>query len=432
MHHKLINILSKILRYNGIWPVESTTAISFKLLNLILRFFNFCIFVFLTSIIMADAIANHSDLSLITDNLCFLIGCFETMSKAFKFYTEYNNIIKLINDIYEPIDKLKTINNVEIMTRVNKLSRFECRQFYILCGVVALLISARVFGADRANREFPVRAIFPFDKSKSPNYQLIFILISYGVAFIDVSLFTLDLMIVVIMRYLTLQLEILISNYKHCRVGLIRNIARNIPSNGSETVESFYEIATVTDNDDDDNGDDGIKNFVIFEIHRKDINNINTFDWRLKQCIKHHQKIVQMMVVLNDCFSFCVIVQIMTSTILICLNGFQILLGNDDRHLLVRRIIAINAVLLQLFFWCWYGNKMSTVADSLTYNQWMCGWESEFKRGVSNSVTTSMILSLRSLELRAIGLVPLSLQTFVSAIKKSYSVLILLLTVVED
>lgn len=98
-------------RYNGIWPVESATTISFKLLNLILRFINFFIFVFLTSIIMADAIANHSDLSLITDNLCFLIGCFETMSKAFKFYTEYNNIIKLINDIYEPIDKLKKVNS---------------------------------------------------------------------------------------------------------------------------------------------------------------------------------------------------------------------------------------------------------------------------------------------------------------------------------
>lgn len=212
------------------------------------------------------------------------------------------------------------------MTRVNELSRFECRQFYILSGIVVLLISARVFGADRANREFPVRAIFPFDGKKSPNYLLIYILISYGVAFIDVSLFTLDLMIVVIMRYLTFQLEILISNYKHCHVRSTRNIARNILPNGLETVERFNEIATVNDYDDDDNGDDEIKNFVIFEIHQKDINNINTFDWRLKQCIKHHQKIVQMLVVLNDCFSFCVIVQILTSTILICLNGFQILL----------------------------------------------------------------------------------------------------------
>lgn len=42
--------------------------------------------------------------------------------------------------------------------------------------------------------------------------------------------------------------------------------------------------------------------------------------------------------------------------------------ANDDTHLFLRRIIAVFAVLLQLFFWCWYGNNMSTVVSFISIN----------------------------------------------------------------
>ncbi|CAD6210967.1 GSCOCT00010941001.3-RA-CDS, partial [Cotesia congregata] len=419
-----------VFRCSGYWPMISSAKTIFKILNYLLRIFNLTIFLFLTSIIIGDAISNFDDLSLITDNLCFLIGCFEVASKAFKFTTEYKNIMLLIKDIYEPFDMLKTMDNLEVMTQINSLARFEIKQASILIGLVTLLVIARIFGADRTAKQFPVRAYFPFDSSTSPRYQLLYLAVSYGVIFIDFSLFAFDMVIVVIMRYLTFHLKILLANYRHCHVKPIETTDDNLSSDLK--VIGKYDAITHANNEDDDDQKEDIENFVFFKLNNEDVNKINTFDWRLKQCIMHHQKIVKMTTILNDCFSFCVVIQIMASTILICLNGFQILLANDDTHLFLRRIMAIFTVLLQLFFWCWYGNSMSTVADALTYNQWMCGWENEFKRGVSNSVTTSMVLSLRSLELRAMGLVPLSLQTFVSAMKTSYSVLILLLTVVED
>ncbi|CAD6210975.1 GSCOCT00010942001.3-RA-CDS, partial [Cotesia congregata] len=433
MYHKLINIMSTVLRCSGYWPTTSSAAPILKIFNFMLRFFNFGVFLCLTAVIIGDAITNFNNLSLITDNLCFSIGCFEAAAKAFRFYSEYDNIVLLINYIYEPFDKLQKMGNIEVMTKLDNLARFELKQISIVTGIVSILALSRIFGADIGKKEFPIRAYFPFEAYTSPRYELLYVAITYGVFCVDFTLLVIDMMIVVIMRYLTFQLKILLANYKHCHVKSIKETKDNF-SSGMKIIKNYHAITNTTDDDEngDDQAKDDIQNFVIFELNKEDVNEINNFDWRFKQCVIHHQKLVNMMTILNNSFSFCVVVQIMGSIVLLCLNGFQILLGKDDSHLFLRRVMAITAVILQLYFWCWYGNNMSTEADALTYHQWMCGWENEFRRGISNSVTTSMILSLRSLDLRAMGLVPLSLQTFISAIKNSYSVLVLLLTVVDD
>nr|AKO89993.1 odorant receptor 29 [Microplitis mediator] len=412
MYHKLLNKLVRILRYNGIWPVESTVR-SYKLLNLIFRLFNLSIIVIMMLLTIADAIANFNDISLITDNLCFFVGCSEALTKGIKYCIEYKNIVKLMNDIYGPIDIINKKNNTEVMKGINEIARFENRQFKIIFGIVSLLIVARVLGADFKNKGFPIRALFPFDATATPYYHLIYLLISYGVLLVDYTLLGVDLMVVVIMRYLTIQVDILRANCRHCDIESTR---RNIVINGY---------------DDKNNENTDIRNFVGFEIEHEDSDGKDSFDDRLKRCIIHHQKVIYMLNGLNDCFSFCVVVQILGTTVLLCLNGFQIIMGRDI-HLFMRRVLASTAALLQLLLWCWYGNKLSAAADSLTINLWMCGWEDNYKHGLRNFISIPMTLSLQTLELRAIGVVPLSLQTFVSAIKTSYSVLVLLLTVAKD
>ncbi|XP_057331257.1 odorant receptor 13a-like [Microplitis mediator] len=412
MHHNSINKLVLILRFIGIWPVESTVR-SYKLLNLIFRLFNLTIIVLLMLLTIADAIANFNDMSLITDNLCFFVGCTEALTKGLKYCFEYKNIVKLINDIYRPIDIINNKNNIEVMKVIKETARFEHRQFVFVIGTLTLLYFARVLGADFKNKEFPIRALFPFDATVSPYYHLIYLLITYGVFLVDYSIFGVDMVVVVIMRYLTIQIDILRANCRHC----------DIKSTGRNIVINSY--------DDKNNEGTEIHNFVEFELQHEDIDNDDSFDKRLKKCIIQHHKIIRMLTLLNGCFSFCVVVQIMSTTAFICLNGFQIIAGNDI-HLLMRRILASMAAIIQLSFWCWYGNKLSAAADSLTMNFWMCGWEDNYKHGLRNFMSIPMTLSLRSLELRAIGVVPLSLQTFVSAMKTSYSVLILLLTVAKD
>ncbi|XP_057331424.1 odorant receptor 13a-like [Microplitis mediator] len=430
MHYKLtINRVAAILRFDGIWPVE-TTITSFRFLNSIFRLFNLTIIVLLTLIMSADAIANINEISLITDNLCFLIGCFEALAKGFKFCIEYKNIKKLINDIYEPIDIIKKKNNAQVMEWITEIADFENRQFLTIFGIVILLVLARIFSADIKNREFPVRIFVPFDASESPYYHLMYVAISYGILLVDYSLFGVDIMVIVIMRYLTVQLEILKVNCRYCRSDSTKR-AINLSSDKNSTIFKRSAITNAFD-DDDSNEANGINEFVKFEAQEKNVYDEDTFDWRFKHCITQHQKIIDMLDVANECFSFCVVVQIMASTVLVCLNGFQIILSYDNFHLLLRRILAIIVVLLQLLVWCWYGNNLSAAAESLTINLWMCGWENEHKHGIRNTVSIPMILSLQSLELRAVGVVPLSLQTFVSAIKTSYSVLVLLLTVAKD
>lgn len=200
------------------------------------------------------------------------------------------------------------------MKGINETARFENRQFSIIFGIVSLLIVARVFGADFKNKEFPMRASFPFDATVSPYYHLIYLLISYGILLVDYTLLGVDLMVVVIMRYLTIQVDILRANCRHCDIKLTK---RNI---------------VINNYDDSNNESTKIRNFVEFEIEHEDIDKKDTFEERLKRCIIHHQKVIHMLNRLNDCFSFCVVVQILGTTVLLCLNGFQIIMVGNAQY----------------------------------------------------------------------------------------------------
>lgn len=208
------------------------------------------------------------------------------------------------------------------MKWITKLSHFEHRQFLTLFGIVFTLVLARIFSADFKNREFPVRILVPFNASETPYYHLVYAGISYAILLVDYSLFGVDVMVIVLMRYITVQLDILIANCRHCHNSSIRSVI-NLPLN--KNPKTFERIKNAPD-DDNNNESNQIKNFVMFEMQENSVFDKNNFDWRFKHCVIHHQKVIDILNVTNDCFSFCVVVQILTSTILICLNGFQIIL----------------------------------------------------------------------------------------------------------
>lgn len=65
-----------------------------------------------------------------------------------------------------------------------------------------------------------------------------------------------------------------------------------------------------------------IKQFLLFDDDKHDAVEINCFQWRIRYCIRHHQRIVEIVNRLNDTLSSCLMAQFAVSTMIFCLNGF--------------------------------------------------------------------------------------------------------------
>ncbi|CAD6241294.1 GSCOCT00014172001.2-RA-CDS, partial [Cotesia congregata] len=117
------------------------------------------------------------------------------------------------------------------------------------------------------------------------------------------------------------------------------------------------------------------------------------------------------------------------SLFIMCLNGYLIVSFSDNKPMLMRAIIYLSGGFLQLLYWCALGNELKYQADNLTTSQWMSGWENNYHGGINNLVTTAMIKTMQPLEMRAGGLFALKMETFISILKSSYSVFVLMTTV---
>ncbi|KAG8035005.1 hypothetical protein G9C98_005427 [Cotesia typhae] len=390
-HRKFLKINFFVLRYSGIWPLLPSAKIGWKILNIIYKYFNLTVYIFYLTTVGADALANVSDLTIFGCDGCFFFGTSMVVYKAYKFSVQQKEITKLTDEVYRPIDELFQSSDRGIVINIKRQLFYETIQLYNLYTSGVIMTFAIIFLVPRERGVLPIRAIYPFDITVSPNYEITVFYQFYCVAYILVMVITVDSTTIGLMRWLTIQVLALTNNYKNCDSKLTERAGLISPD---ESYKIFEEINLLKIKDQENL----ICKFLAFEEQEiKDCN--DDFNGRFKTCIKNYQRIRKIVNDFNTTFSVFLLTQFATSLLIICLNGFMILL-----------------------------------AESLTHNQWMSGWEYERNNNnqLSNLVTTSMIPTLKPLQFKAGGMFALSMSTFLMILKSSYSILVLLTTVVAD
>ncbi|KAG8035004.1 hypothetical protein G9C98_005426 [Cotesia typhae] len=392
-HRKFLKINFFVLRYSGIWPLLPSAKIGWKILNIIYKYFNLTVYIFYLTTVGADALANVSDLTIFGYDGCFFFGTCMFVFKACKFSILQKEITKLTDKVYGPLDIFLQSSNRGIVINIKRQLFYETIQLYSFYTSGIIMTFAIIFLVPRERGVLPIRAVYPFDTTVSPNYELTIFYQFYCFAYCLTVILVLDSTTIGLMRWLTIQVLVLTNNYKNCnskitkRAGLVSSI---------EACKTFERINVFKIADQETE----IQKFVAFEKQEIEDGNDN-YVGRFKTCIKHHQRIKKIVNDFNNTFSGILLVQFATSTCIICLNGFMIIL-----------------------------------ADTLTSNQWMSGWECTNKRddnnGLSNLVTTSMMPTLKPLQFKAVGLFVLSMPTFLTILKASYSTLVLLTTVIAE
>ncbi|XP_057332866.1 odorant receptor 83a-like isoform X2 [Microplitis mediator] len=394
-HYRFLKINITMLRYSGIWSFLPTEKIGWKIFNFIYRIFNLVVFIFYLITVGADAVDNITDLAIVGYDGCFFFGPCAFIYKSYKYSVSQDKILKLADEIYKPIDEL---------------------------------LQSSVFLIPRETGVLPIRAIYPFDTTSSPNYELAILFQFYCVCYCMMMMLVFDSSAIGLMRWLTIQVMILTTNYKSCNNELIKRAKMVSPSESIKTYKNII-ASKVTDEELE------ISNFIPFRVtESQEIN--DDFNWRFITCIKNHQRISKVVNNFNSTYSSIFLAQFAVSATIICLNGFVLILNTSNAANLVRFGIYFSLCFGQLFVWCWYGNQLTSTAETMTYNQWMSGWECAYGKLKSNElrnlVTIAMMPAMKPFAFNAVGLFALSMPTLLAVVKSSYSMLILLTTVTED
>ncbi|XP_057325809.1 uncharacterized protein LOC130667901 isoform X1 [Microplitis mediator] len=431
-YRRLLDIYITTLRLTGIWPLLPSAKLGWKIFNFAFRFFNLMVCIFYLITLVADALDNVTDLTILGYDGCFFFATTMIMFKAYKFSLSYDKILRLIDHVYDPIHVLSRTSDPGIIISIKNCIFQESLEVLFFCVSCFLFAITVLFLVPQEKGAVPIRSIYPFDSDKSPNHEIIVLHQSYVFVCLLTAIIAMDAMTLGFIRWSTIQIQVLTSNYKNCNVYSIRRATLVSPIPTDKLVKIENKLNNIETFDED------IEICEFLPFYYNEIENIveDSFFSRFKTCIKNHQRIIEMINQLNQMFSSSLLVQFATSTTIICLSGFQLIMNSNDSSMFVKFLSYWITCFAQLLFWCYYGNRFTSLANTLTYNQWMSGWEYVYKKnknnGLGNLVTISMIPSLRPLEFKAVGLFVLSMPTFLSIVKSSYSILVLLTSVTTD
>ncbi|CAH0398513.1 unnamed protein product [Chilo suppressalis] len=234
------------------------------------------------------------------------------------------------------------------------------------------------FAAAADKGMLPIRAWFPYDVTKHPNYEITYtyqILALSVDAFLNVSTDTLvsSLMAQVRCRFQLLGLS-------------LRNLCQGIRIN--EPLLASDQVVIVKD--------------------------------RLRLCVEQHCATLEAAQKLQDYFSFPTFMQLSVSLLIICVTAYQMnaVIGKPMAFIGVAAYLL--DMMLQVFLYCYQGSMLSEESIAIADAAYECPWY-VMPVPLRRSLLIMMTRTRRVAKFTAEGLTTLSLSCFMGVIKTSYS-----------
>ncbi|XP_072764263.1 odorant receptor 83a-like [Anoplolepis gracilipes] len=418
---KLNSLHITYLRYVGLWALDSDSSTLSKCLYFVYNKFVLIIMFIFMATLLADICANFNDLSIFTNDGCIFAGISVVFFKVMIFQIRREQIVQLLResvDGCEQLCKFPVGPEDEILKKYLLYSRVI---FYGFSTIAVCLMIGLLFLVPVEDGGLPVRAQYPFDTTKYPGHAVGYFVEACTVSFGLTAIMGIDsLHALNLCNLFLVQLEILSEHFKSCgsNYGMIDQ---------REALDARYKISSTVE---ERNGKRD--NYKLDEIRRC---SSDDFVKRFRRSIRHHQRLLAVIDDFNKVFSSSMFVQMVSSTSMICLTGFQAALPNQaegQSSNTYKFLIYLMAAFSQLFFICWVGNEVTHQSASLTQSQWFSGWSDELSAKTGRLINVSMILAKKTINLKAGVFYVLSMETFIAILKGSYSFFALLSTMQSD
>ncbi|XP_034178500.2 odorant receptor 10 [Osmia lignaria lignaria] len=123
---------------------------------------------------------------------------------------------------------------------------------------------------------------------------------------------------------------------------------------------------------------------------------------------------------INKEFKMIVFVQFTVSTLVVCFTLYVLLMTNDVNVKFAKMIMYACSMLVQIFFFCWYGNEVKLKSIGISDVIFEIDWTQ-----MNNDTKRILLIIMRrarySIEFTSFHVVTLNLESFVNLLKTSYS-----------
>ncbi|CAK9811580.1 Odorant receptor Or1 [Anthophora quadrimaculata] len=390
---QLIHLQMSYLKYSGLWKIETRHLLLTKIAYFVYKLWMLTMMHIFAITIFADIYENIDNLSIITDDGCIFAGIVVVIFKAINYQIRRKRIMKLLDDVLNCADDICRFSNMEsikvIINKYHKLNEVIFYGFSVLgcvLGIALLFFSPMETG-------LPIRAKYPFNTTVSPWREIGFIVETSAVSGGLLGIIAMDSITVLICSLITALFDILNATFEKCT---------------SETEMS--------------NTDEICINTSRTKNKKQD----NIFFHRYKLCLQFHQRLVFMTNDYNRIYSSSMFVQMLSSTSIICLTGFQAVVVGGQSSDIMKFGIYLSAAISQLLYICWIGNELSYASSVTERSQWLSGWNHENLTDIVKIFTLSVIFTRKLITLKAGVFYILSLETFITIVRRSYSIFTLL------
>lgn len=162
----------------------------------------------------------------------------------------------------------------------------------------------------------PIRAVYPFDTTVSPWHEIGFTVETCAVSIGLMAIIAMDSTMTTICSLLTVLFDVLSENFENCTSKVEIDVKGqyfiwiSAPTN--------YNIVTHSLSSQTEH-----KDYYTTNIERDRKEQDSIFLYRYKKCLQFHQRLVSMANTYNRIYNSSMFVQMLSSTSMICLTGFQ-------------------------------------------------------------------------------------------------------------
>ncbi|XP_032691305.1 odorant receptor 46a-like [Odontomachus brunneus] len=140
---------------------------------------------------------------------------------------------------------------------------------------------------------------------------------------------------------------------------------------------------------------------------------------KLRECVIHHYRIFEFASVLNDKLVIVIGSQFIGSCLVVCCLFFRLTVSTSN-SVYIETMLCIACALLEIFYYCWFGNEVRVKSLELSENIYKMKWLE-----LSNSMRKCFLIIMHRatlpIKFTSARIIPLNLESFVVVLKMSYS-----------
>nr|AFC91734.2 putative odorant receptor OR28 [Cydia pomonella] len=315
----------------------------------------------------------------------FLLLCHVTsIAKQIVFMARASRIAKLVQDFddmaYNPEETTRENLLIERAQGASRLGAAYAGTAALTCALWTIFPFLARLGGTRV-----IFALWvPFGYYSWPEFLIVLLYTYYVTSLVGIANTTMDAFIATILGQCKTQLTILKMDFE--------SLAERANERARETGEQVGAAATAL----------------------------------LVRCIKHHHKICDTSREVQAIFGGAVLLQFAIGGWILCMAAYKIVGLSVASLEFVSMVMFLMCILTELFLYCYYGNEVAVesaqVSDAVYGMEWVGpnGVGKEVRRALPFVICCSVGAARRPLRPAAV-FIPLSLETFVTIIKSSYT-----------